>query len=172
MEERVVLVDEADVEIGTAPKLEAHVTGKLHRAISVFLLNSGGEMLLQRRASGKYHSGGLWSNACCSHPRPGERPEDAATRRLGEELGLATALEFAFSFVYRAELEDGLCEHELDHVFVGRIDAMPTPDAVEVEAWRWTAPDDIERELNEDPSRFTAWFPPAFGQLRSRRAFA
>ncbi|MEX2582486.1 MAG: isopentenyl-diphosphate Delta-isomerase [Gemmatimonadota bacterium] len=168
MEEEVVLVDVRDNQLGTAPKLQAHREGRLHRAISVFLFNPAGEMLLQRRAGGKYHSAGLWSNACCSHPRPGEQPHAAAIRRLQEEMGIAAPLDYAFSFVYKAELESGLWEHELDHVFVGTSTEIPSPDASEVGEWRWTSVDEVEAELEREPSSFTVWFPLAFRELRRR----
>jgi isopentenyl-diphosphate Delta-isomerase len=168
-EERVVLVDTADNEVGTAPKLQAHRTGDLHRAISVFVFDAVGRMLLQRRAEGKYHSGGLWSNTCCSHPRPGEPVAAAARRRLREEMGMDCELEPAFTFVYRADLDGGLTEHELDHVFVGTTDDSPEPDPDEVSGWRWAEPAEIAREMESDPERFTAWFPIAFRALLERR---
>ena len=167
-EEQVVLVDARDNELGTAPKLQAHVDGKLHRAISVFLFNSAGEMLLQQRAAGKYHSPGLWTNACCSHPRPGEKPHAAANRRLREEMGLATDLAYSFSFIYKAKLGGGLWEHELDHVFVGTVDEDPSPAADEVAGWRWITPARLREELASDPGSFTVWFPIAFDQLSNR----
>ncbi len=165
-EEVVVLVDASDIQVGVAPKLLAHQQGALHRAVSVFILNDAGEMLMQRRAEGKYHSGGLWSNACCTHPRPEEMPADAASRRLLEEMGIHCSLEYAFRFLYRATLADGLVEHELDHVFVGTCGGDPEPDADEVGAWRWVALPELERELAEEPARFTAWFPPAYRRLK------
>jgi isopentenyl-diphosphate Delta-isomerase len=168
-EEMVVLVDPDDNPVGTAPKLQAHLDGRLHRAISVFVFNDRGEMLLQRRAESKYHSGGLWSNTCCSHPRPGEETIAAAGRRLREEMGFQTPLEAAFTFLYRAELEAGLVENELDHVFVGTTDAEPVPDPREVDAWRWIGPADLRRELAESPETFTAWFPIAAGLLLEGR---
>jgi isopentenyl-diphosphate Delta-isomerase len=169
-EERVILVDERDREIGTAPKLRAHREGALHRAISVFVLNGRGEMLLQRRAHAKYHSGGLWSNACCSHPRPGEETAAAAARRLKEEMGLRTPLRWVHSFTYRAALADGLWEHEYDHVFVGRTDADPRPDPGEVAEWRWVAIDELSRELERHPERFTVWFREPFEEVAARAA--
>ena len=118
-ENQVILVNEQDAPIGVMEKMEAHKTGTLHRAFSIFIFNSQGEMLLQQRAKGKYHSGGLWTNACCSHPQPGEQVEKAAERRLMEELGFSTSLEKVFDFLYKAGLDNGLTEHEFDHVFVG-----------------------------------------------------
>jgi isopentenyl-diphosphate delta-isomerase len=164
----VVLVDADDRETGVTPKLQAHREGALHRAVSVFVLNSKGEMLLQRRAAGKYHSGGLWSNTCCGHPRPGETPAAAAARRLREEMGLSCHLDHVFTFMYRATLDaDGLVEHEVDHVFLGIGDDEPRPDPEEVMDWRWAEPEEIERELAENADIFTAWFPTPFRKLTS-----
>jgi isopentenyl-diphosphate Delta-isomerase len=160
-EELVVLVDARDHEIGTLPKLQAHVEGRLHRAVSVFVFNTAGEMLLQRRAAGKYHSAGLWSNACCSHPRPGETPHHAAGRRLHEEMGLACELSGVGTFLYRAELDSGLVEHELDHVFVGMVAEDPRPDPAEVGEWRWATAAAVQRDLARHPEQFSAWFPLA-----------
>jgi isopentenyl-diphosphate Delta-isomerase len=157
----VVLVDGCDVPIGELEKLAAHREGLLHRAFSVFVVNAAGEILLQRRAGGKYHSGGLWSNTCCGHPRPGEDTRAAARRRLGEEMGFVCDLRPVHRFTYRALLEDGLIEHEVDHVFVGRHERDPTPDPEEVEGWRWMRPEILARELRSRPEAFTAWLPPA-----------
>jgi isopentenyl-diphosphate delta-isomerase len=163
--EMVVLVDESDREVGTAPKLAAHVDGALHRAFSVFVLNARGELMLQRRAAGKYHSGGLWTNTCCGHPRPGEPVAAAARRRLREEMGFDCELEPAGSFVYRAELGGGLVEHEHDHVFVGRHDADPAPDAAEASEWRWQPTEAALAEAEAHPERFTRWFSLALREL-------
>lgn len=154
----VVLVDDSGNAIGIAPKLAAHVDGSKHLAISVIVFNSMGQMLLQRRALGKYHSGGLWTNACCSHPLPGEAVATAAARRLGEEMGLKCRLAPMFTTAYRAELDNGLTENEYVHVFGGMSDGVPKPDPSEVEAWRWQALDDILAETKRHPDRFTAWF--------------
>jgi isopentenyl-diphosphate delta-isomerase len=156
--EHVVLVNPKDEEIGTSEKMKAHELGLLHRAFSVFLFNSRGEMLLHRRALGKYHSGGLWTNTCCSHPRPGESTEAAAGRRLREEMGLSAPLSFAFSFIYRAELDQGLIEHELDHVYIGESDAIPLPHPEEVESYAYVAVDELERDLISQPEKYTEWF--------------
>jgi isopentenyl-diphosphate delta-isomerase len=133
--------------------------------VSVFVFNSEGELLLQRRAPQKYHSGGLWSNTCCGHPRPGEDNQAAAVRRLKEEMGLSPPLGYAFEFTYRAALGSGLTEHELDHVFLGFTDESPYPDPEEVEDWRWVSLDDLRRELTTGPARFTAWFPLALERV-------
>lgn len=154
----VILVDGNDREIGTAEKLDAHRRGLLHRAVSAFLIDTNGRHLLQRRADGKYHSAGLWSNACCTHPFPGESVADAVARRLQEEMGVTVPLTPAFRYTYRTELDHDLIEHELDHVFVGRFDGVPSPDPAEVSEWRWIAPDALEAEMALAPGDFTAWF--------------
>ena len=159
-DERVVLVDRDDREIGTADKLTVHRDGRLHRAVSVFLFDDAGRWLLQRRADGKYHSPGQWSNTACTHPRPGEAPADAAARRLLEEMGVSAELEPAFRFLYRAELvaAEPLVEHELDHVFVGRFEGEPAPHADEVSDWRWVEPSALRSELDAAPDAYTPWF--------------
>ena len=164
-EELVVLVDGEDAELGVAEKQRVHETGQLHRAVSVFLFDRAGRLLLQRRASGKYHSPGLWSNTCCGHPRPGESAIAAALRRLREEMGVECALESRGTFTYRAELGSGLFEHELDHLFVGRFDGAPDPDAGEVGAWRWAPLEALRAECSRYPERFTAWLPLALAAL-------
>ena len=157
MEERVVLVDEDDREVGTEEKQRAHLDGRLHRALSVFVLNGRGELLLQRRAAAKYHSGGLWTNTCCSHPRPGEPVADAARRRLREEMGVACELAPAFTFLYHAGVGGGLVEHEYDHVFAGRCDLDPEPDPAEADAWRWAELDAAAAAAAARPDAFTPW---------------
>lgn len=164
-DERVVLVTSADVAVGIADKATAHRRGLLHRAFSVFVVNSSGEWLLQRRAFGKYHSAGLWSNTCCSHPRPGESVEAAAHRRLAEEMGFDCALRPAFAFLYRAELDNGMIEHEYDHVFTGTWNGQARPDPAEVGDWRWLDPSRIRAELARAPESFTYWFRSAFEML-------
>jgi isopentenyl-diphosphate delta-isomerase len=158
MDDRVVLVDEHDVEIGTAPKLEAHRSGTLHRAFSVFVFDGAGQILLQKRAAHKYHSGGLWTNACCSHPRPGEDVLDAAHRRLREEMGFDCPLQPLFSFVYHAPFPNGLTEHELDHVFVGRFEGQPRPDPEEADDWRWADSAQVLESIAREPESYSAWF--------------
>jgi len=162
MTEFVVLVDEHDRETGIMEKQEAHLKGVLHRAMSVFIFNSKGELLLQQRADGKYHSANLWTNTCCSHPRQGEKVHDAAIRRLHEEMGLRCALKEVFSFVYKAKLDRQLSEHEYDHVFIGMTDDTPSPDSVEVAAWRYISPDQLAMEIKLSPENFTAWFKICF----------
>jgi isopentenyl-diphosphate Delta-isomerase len=139
-------------------KLEAHRLGKLHRAVSVILFNPSGQMLLQKRAKGKYHSGGLWSNACCSHPMPGETTEQAASRRLKEEMGISTELRRFNTFIYRAEFGNGLSEHELDHLFVGTCVDTPKPDPEEAEDWKWMDMDALRASVKKEPEIYTVWF--------------
>ena len=161
----VILVDERDNKIGLQEKMEAHRKGNLHRAFSVFIFNRGGEMLLQQRALSKYHSGGLWTNACCSHPREGESVEGAAHRRLREEMGFDTDLKEIFSFIYFAELDKGLKEHEYDHVIVGDYDGSISPDPAEVESFKWIRLENLERDVRENPKSYTAWFPIAIDRV-------
>lgn len=162
----VILVDENDRELGTVEKLEAHRTGALHRAVSVFGFDTSGALVLQRRAVGKYHSGGLWSNTACTHPRVGEGPADAARRCVREEMGVECAsLEPAFAFIYRAHVAPSLIEHEYDHVFVARIVEEPQPNADEVDAWRASSLPEALAEVRAAPARFSAWFPLALERL-------
>lgn len=160
--EEVILVDENDQPIGVMEKIEAHRKALLHRAFSVFIFNNKGEMLLQQRASDKYHSPGLWTNACCSHPRPGEETHDAAIRRLHEELGFTTSLEKAFDFTYKSAFENGLTEFEFDHVFTGVYDAEVTPDPAEVSDYAYRSLEEIRKGLEMAPDQFTYWFIVAF----------
>lgn len=157
----VVLVDDDDRSIGTAEKLRAHRTGQLHRAFSVFVFDPQGQLLLQRRAAGKYHSAGLWTNTCCGHPRPAELTRAAATRRLREEMGFHCPLEHVHRFRYHARVADGLWEHELDHVFVGTFSGQPAPAREEVDAWRWCTLPDVVQEWERTAENFTVWFAPA-----------
>jgi isopentenyl-diphosphate Delta-isomerase len=156
--ERLVLVDEDDREVGSAGKLDAHEAGLLHRAFSIFVVNRAGELLLQRRAASKYHSGGRWSNACCGHPRPGEALGAAAHRRLREEMGFDCALVPISTFRYHAALDHALVENEIDHVLVGVWDGEPSPDPAEADAWRWLGRAALEARLAEAPAEFTVWF--------------
>ena len=168
MSEQVILVSPDDIALGVATKKDVHRLGALHRAFSIFIFDSAGRMLLQRRAITKYHSGGLWTNTCCSHPRPGESTRAAAQRRLFEEMGFHCPLQTAFSFVYRADVGDGLIEHEYDHVFVGHFEGDPAPDPGEVDDWGWFGTAAVLRDLHESPGRYTFWFRIAFAELRLR----
>jgi isopentenyl-diphosphate delta-isomerase len=167
MEEQVILVDEQGGEMGVMEKMAAHRAAVLHRAFSVFIFNSAGQLLLQRRADHKYHSGGLWTNTCCSHPRPGEGVVEAARRRLQEEMGLDCDLQEVFAFTYHARLDHDLYEHEYDHVLVGRCDADPTPNPEEVSEWKWVDPDKLEQDRAINPQNYTAWFHLAFPRVLS-----
>ena len=167
MAEEVVLVDENDREAGVASKRAAHEDGgSLHRAFSVFVFDSAGRLLLQRRAAGKYHFGGLWTNTCCGHPRPGEDVLQAASRRLWEEMGISPELARAASFVYEAfDPASGLTEREYDHVFRGRYDGEPDPDPEEADGWTWVEPEELAAGLSENPGEYTPWFPLAAERL-------
>ncbi|HEY0679349.1 MAG TPA: isopentenyl-diphosphate Delta-isomerase [Chitinophagaceae bacterium] len=158
MSSEVILVNEQDEQVGVMDKLEAHQQALLHRAFSVFIFNQQGEMLLQQRAEDKYHSGGLWTNACCSHPSPGEETAQAAQRRLQEEMGFSTSLIKIFDFTYKAEFENGLTEHEFDHVFLGIYNGKIQPDPAEVQDYHYTSMDDLKIRMNDEPGAFTAWF--------------
>lgn len=158
MEEFVVLVDEADRELGTKEKLAAHQANDRHRAVSVFLFNRNQELLLQQRAISKYHSGGLWTNTCCGHPRPGESPPEAARRRLKEEMGVSCDLQKKFDFVYQVALGKDLFEHEFDHVFVGEFDGKPKLNPLEAMNWKWMSLDNLQKDIGMNPEQYTAWF--------------
>ena len=160
----VVLVDIHDREIGSMEKMEAHQKGILHRAFSVFIFNSKGEMLLQKRAKEKYHSGGLWTNACCSHPYPGEEIHAAAKRRLMEEIGIDCHIESAFSFIYKVALDKGMTEHELDHVFIGTTDNLPRINNSEAEDYKYVTINELEVLIKNNPGDFTEWFKIALNQ--------
>jgi isopentenyl-diphosphate Delta-isomerase len=161
----VVLVDENDVAIGMMEKIEAHQKALLHRAFSVFIFNEKNEMLLHQRALGKYHSAGLWTNACCSHPQQNENVVQAATKRLQEEMGFVTPIAKAFDFIYKASFDNGLTEHEFDHVFIGKYDGKIEPNTDEVESYQFLNTAEIEKELKENPTKFTVWFAIAFPKV-------
>jgi len=167
MEEQVILVNGQDEETGVAEKMEAHQHGWLHRAFSVFIFNSRGEMLLQQRALDKYHSGGLWTNTCCSHPRPGEDTRVAAERRLKEEMGFQASLEKVFDFLYKADFDNGLTEHEFDHVFVAEYEGPVNFNKEEVMNCSYHSMKEIAQSLEADPARYTAWFRLAFPRVQS-----
>lgn len=166
-EEEVILVDTNDRPLGTMPKMEAHEKAVLHRAFSVFILNKKGELLLQQRAWEKYHSPGLWTNSCCSHQRKGESNLEAGNRRLEEEMGMEADLEELFSFIYKAPFDNGLTEHELDHVLLGYSDSDPNINSDEVAAFRWAPLETIAAEMQADPDQFTAWFKIIFDRFYS-----
>ncbi len=161
-EEKVILVDKNDNQVGLMPKLEAHEKGLLHRAFSIFIFNSRYELLLQKRASSKYHSGGLWTNTCCSHPREGEDTLDAANRRLYEEMGIKTSLRKVYDFIYKAELDNQLTEHEFDHVFYGVCDIDPKLNKDEAEDFKWVDMETLNNDIIKNEDNYTVWFKIAF----------
>lgn len=157
-EEQVILVDEKDDPIGTMGKLEVHQQGLLHRAFSVFIFNDKGQLLLQKRAAHKYHSGGLWTNTCCSHPSPGEETLKAANRRLKEEMGIDTILIHKTSFIYKTAFDNGLTEHEFDHVFIGNYNENPVLNEDEAEDHKWMSLNELKENIKKTPDIFTSWF--------------
>lgn len=163
--EFVVLVDEQDNDVGVMEKLEAHQKGLLHRAFSVFIFNEKQELLLQQRALSKYHSGGLWTNTCCSHPRPNETIKDAANRRLFEEMGMSCDLIIKTSFIYKTPFENGLIEHELDYVLIGFSNLNPNLNKKEVENYKWMSISDIKTDIYSNPKHYTSWFKIALEKV-------
>ncbi len=161
----LILVDENDRQWGKLEKLEVHQLGLLHRAFSVFIFNTRGDLLIQQRNEKKYHSGGLWSNACCSHPLWGEEVKDAVNRRLLEELGLKIKTEFLFSIIYNIKLDHGLIEHEFDHVYLGITDTIPTPDPAEITDLKFVNINDLEDNMKAKPHLYTEWLKIIFDQL-------
>mmetsp|Transcript_39191 Transcript_39191/g.51272 ORF Transcript_39191/g.51272 Transcript_39191/m.51272 type:complete len:175 (-) Transcript_39191:175-699(-) len=166
--EYVILVDEKDQEIGSMEKMEAHEKGRLHRAFSIFLFNNKNELLLQQRAHSKYHSGGLWTNTCCSHPRKGETVLEASNRRLMEEMGIEAEMNQVFSFIYKAELDNELTEHELDHVVFGSFNGEPEINPEEVAAWKYMSMNEIEADMKVNPQDYTSWFKIVFDEVHNR----
>jgi len=166
-EEKVILVNQNDEQIGLMPKLEAHEKALLHRAFSVFILNNKGELMLQQRAYHKYHSPGLWTNTCCSHQREGETNIKAGIRRLEEEMGFTTTLRDTISFIYKAPFDNGLTEHEFDHVLVGHYEDDPIINKEEVADWKWMSLSEIKRDIKEHPHIYTAWFKIIFDKFYS-----
>jgi isopentenyl-diphosphate delta-isomerase len=162
MEELLILVDKNDSQIGTMPKMEAHEKGVLHRAFSVFIFNKKGELMLQQRAAHKYHSPMLWTNTCCSHQRDGENNIQAGERRLQEEMGFTTNLNEVFSFIYKAPFDNGLTEHEFDHVLIGYFDEEPNINKEEVEDYKWMLLEDVKVDIENNSSEYTAWFKIIF----------
>ncbi len=164
-EERVILVNEKDEQIGLMPKMEAHEKALLHRAFSVFVFNEKNELMLQQRAAHKYHSPLLWANTCCSHQRDGETNIAAGKRRLQEEMGFETALENTVSFIYKAPFDNGLTEHEFDHVMIGNYEEAPTINPDEVAAWKWMPLEDVKKDILERPEIYTEWFKIIFDKF-------
>jgi isopentenyl-diphosphate delta-isomerase len=165
MEEQVILVDAQDNPIGLMPKMEAHKKGVLHRAFSVFILNTNNELMLQQRALHKYHSPGLWTNTCCSHQREGESNIAAGKRRLQEEMGVEAELHEITSFIYKASFDNGLTEHELDHIMIGHYDGLPNINSDEVASWKWMPIEAVRDDINQHPEKYTAWFIIIFEQF-------
>ncbi len=168
MEEQVILVDEQDNPIGLMPKIEAHERALLHRAFSVFVFNENGDLLLQQRAASKYHSPLLWTNTCCSHPRDGESNIEAGKRRLQEEMGFSCDLEEVFWFIYKAPFDNGLTEHELDHVLIGQFNGEPVIDKSEVASYKWMSLSEIKKDIELYPENYTAWFKIIFNESYHR----
>ena len=166
MDEYVVLVNENDNQIGIMEKMAAHIVPRLHRAFSIFIFNSKGELLLQQRALSKYHSPGLWTNTCCSHPRNSESVDKAAERRLLEEMGLQCPMHEVFTFIYKAPVGLGLVEHEYDHVFFGQCDDAPVINTEEVASWKYMSLDDIASDMKAHPECYTEWFKISFDEVR------
>ena len=162
MKEFVVLLNENDEPQGLMEKIEAHEKALLHRAFFVFVNNDKGEIMLQQRALSKYHSPGLWTNTCCSHQRDGEQNLAAGKRRLMEEMGFETPLKELFSFVYKADMGNGLTEHEFDHVMQGEFNELPNINPEEVASWKWMLPDDIKKDIEKQPDLYTPWFKIIF----------
>jgi len=163
--EQVILVDELDNDLGVMEKILAHKNALLHRAFSVFIFNEKGQLLLQRRALTKYHSPGLWTNTCCSHPRPNEITYDAANRRLKEEMGFECELAYQFNFVYKAELDQGLTEHEFDHVFFGMYNGAVNPNAEEVLDYKFVDVQEVLLDMDANPEKYTVWFKIIFNKV-------
>ena len=161
----VILVDEKDNDIGVMEKMQAHREGLLHRAFSVFIFNDKEELLLQRRAFSKYHSAGLWTNTCCSHPRPNETIKDAAARRLFEEMGMSCDLKVKTSFIYKTPFENGLTEHELDYVLIGVTNQNPAVNKEEVESYRWVPIEEIKKDIMINPNQYTSWCKIALAKV-------
>ncbi|QEM82258.1 isopentenyl-diphosphate Delta-isomerase [Halomonas binhaiensis] len=157
MEEKIILIDNDDNPIGAEEKLKVHQLGLLHRAFSIFIFDSNGRLMLQRRALHKYHSAGLWTNTCCSHPRWGEATDDAATRRLREEMGFITNLLRVDSILYHAKVPGGLIEHEFDHIYIGLFDGSPKLNPDEADTWKWISISELFHEESTNPDQFTAW---------------
>lgn len=168
MNNNVVLVDEKDNVVGELEKLEAHIKGQLHRAFSVFIFNDKKELLLQQRADTKYHGGGLWTNTCCSHPQINEDVLESAKKRLKFEMGMGCELHWKYSFIYKANVENNLIEHELDHVFIGFSNAQPIINSDEVKNYKWLPIKEVLNDIENIPTNYTVWFKQAFPELISK----
>ena len=164
-EEKVILVDVNDEPIGLMEKIAAHEQALLHRAFSVFIFNDNNELMLQQRAASKYHSPLLWTNTCCSHQRPGETNVQAGKRRLQEEMGFEVELTELFHFIYKAPFDNGLTEHELDHVMIGKYNGVPDVNREEVESWKWIALEELKQDMFQHPENYTAWFKIIFEEF-------
>lgn len=156
--ERVILVDRKDKQIGTEEKMKAHLEAKLHRAFSIYIFNSKGELLIQQRALGKYHCPGIWANTCCSHPRPGENMEEATHRRLIEEMGFDAELKETMKFIYTIKFDNGLTENEFLHVLTGKADVLPKINPEEVNGWKWIHIPELKKDIKENPEKYAYWF--------------
>ena len=163
--EKIILVDKNDLAIGEMEKMEAHEKAVLHRAFSIFVFNGQNKLMLQQRALSKYHSPGLWTNTCCSHPRPGEPVLNAGHRRLMEEMGFDCEIEKIFDFIYKAKLDQGLTEHEFDHVLFGRYNDKPVINPKEVASWKWMKMEDVAEDMMVNPKKYTVWFRIAFERV-------
>ncbi len=168
MTEYVILVDDHDTPVGQMEKMDAHLKGVLHRALSILVFNSNGELLLQQRAFSKYHTPGLWSNTACSHPRLGEDSLEAATRRLQEEMGVTVQLSKSFDFVYKAHFDNGLTEHEFDHVFFGTFDGVPVINLAEAHDFKWVKPAELMEDMRSVPELYTVWFRIIMEKIEER----
>lgn len=166
-EEKVILVNEKDEQIGLMEKIEAHEKALLHRAFSVFVFNDKNELMIQQRALSKYHSPGLWTNTCCSHQREGESNIEAGKRRLQEEMGFSTDLKDTISFIYKAPFDNGLTEHEFDHILVGNFDGKPNLNPEEVASWKWVSLEDLQVDMEKNPHIYTEWFKIIFDKYYS-----
>ena len=162
----VILIDENDNEIGVEEKITAHKKGNLHRAFSIFIFNSKKELLLQKRSDKKYHSPGLWSNTCCSHPQPGKDLKEEAENRLKQEMGISCKLKESFSFIYKIKFENGLTEHEYDHVFIGGYNHDPKPNENEVSDWKWLSLDNLKEDISTNPEKYTYWLKECIDKFK------
>ena len=169
MKEEIILVDKNDREIGKGEKLKVHQEGKLHRAFSIFIFNSKGDLLIQKRADTKYHSPGLWTNTCCSHPRVGEPLDKATKRRLKEEMGIEAELKEIFSFLYKVRLDD-LVENEFDHVFIGEFEGEPKINKEEASQWKWINPEELKKDIKKNPEKYTYWFRKALNKVIKQKS--